>query len=232
MKKEENNHTVSLMSRLLGVSRSGYYKWKNIPVSTRKQKRQIVKKAVENAYSNFKARYGAPRLHMELNSQGISCSLNHVAKLLNESGLRARNGKNFRYSRTGQSMQNVKENLLRRKFKAEEANSKWTTDITYIWVNGKWAYLAAVMDLYSRAIVGWSLAKDMTEQLISDAFQMALGRRKVSGELLVHSDRGVQYRSNGYQEMLQSYGCRISMSRKSNCWDNAAMESFFSYWLC
>ena len=228
MEKEDIKYSVSLMSEVLGVSRSGYYKWKHSLESERKKKREKVKRSLEKTYYQYKARYGAPRLSLELNAEGINCCKNHVAKLLKELGLKARNGKNFKYSGSGESMRNVKANLLKRKFKADRPNEKWTTDITYIWLHGKWLYLAVVMDLYSRAIVGWSLDKDMTETLVSEALSMALSRRTINEAMIVHSDRGVQYRSNGYQQKLLSEGCKISMSRKSNCWDNAAMESFFS----
>ena len=184
--------------------------------------------AVFECYHQFKKRYGAPRITRELNEMGITCSLNHVAIQLREMGLKARNGKNFRYSAAGSAQTNVRENLLRRDFTAWRPNEKWACDITYINANGKWMYLAVVMDLYSRAIVGWSLETHMTEELISDALEMAVSRRDIPEGLIVHSDRGVQYRSHRYQQMLSGYGCQISMSRKGNCWDNAPVESFFS----
>lgn len=216
------------MCRVLEVSRSGYYRWQGRPLSKRHQRREIVKSAVKATYHEFRRCYGSPRITKELNACGISCSKNHVAGLLQECGLKAKNGKGFKYSSCILSSSNVSENLLKRDFKADKPNEKWATDITYIYVNGKWLYLSVVMDLYSRAIVGWALDRHVKESLICDALDMALSRRSVSKELLVHSDRGVQYRSHGYQEKLLSYGCRISMSRKGNCWDNAVVESFFS----
>lgn len=184
--------------------------------------------AVEHAYIGFKKRYGAPRLAVELNAQGVSCSLNHVAQLLQERGLRARNGKGFRYRSRTESRTNVSDNLLNRRFEAAQPNQKWVSDITYIKVGRKWMYLAAVLDLFSRKVVGWALDHHMRESLILDAFTMAASQRALQSGALVHSDRGVQYRGNEYQDTLKAHGVRSSMSRKGNCWDNAVMESFFS----
>jgi transposase InsO family protein len=217
-----------MMCRVLAVSRSGFYAWLKRPVSRRDQKRVLVGMAVESAFVGFKKRYGAPRLTVELNAQGIPCSLNHVAALLQERGLRARNGKGFRYYPRTEAMTNVNGNLLRRNFAAEKPNQKWVSDITYIKVGRTWLYLAAVLDLFSRKIVGWALDTHMRESLILEALDMAVSHREITGSTLIHSDRGVQYRGNEYQEALRMYGLRCSMSRKGNCWDNAVMESFFS----
>ena len=146
---------------------------------------------------------------------------------MEEQGIRARNGKGFKYSRHSLTMHNVSENLLWRDFKADKPNQKWTSDITYIWIDKRWWYLATVMDLYSRRIIGWHFSESMDETLIEKALDMALERRHVKPGLIVHSDRGVQYRAQRYIDRLSKEGCRISMSRKGNCWDNAPMESFF-----
>jgi len=228
MYEQNKYHSICFMSRVLKVSRSGYYKWKNGSISHRKKRREILKAAVERTYHLCKKRYGAPRLTIELNSLGISCSLNHVADLLRELGLKARNGKNFKYSSSDEVRGNVSENLLERDFTAQRPNEKWSGDITYILANGKWLYLAVFMDLCTKTIVGWSLDTHMKESLVCDALEMAFSRREVPEGLIVHSDRGVQYRSHGYRQMLQNYGCQISMSRKGDCWDNAPVEAFFS----
>lgn len=216
------------MCRVLGVSRSGYYLWQKGLVSSREQRRTKIEGLVRDTYEDSEAAYGAPRITKELNELGYPCSLNYVAQIMAEQGIKARNGKGFKYSRHSLTMLNVSDNLLWRDFKATKPNEKWTTDITYIWVKDKWLYLATVMDLYSRRIVGWSLDLSMTEALITEAMQMALNRRKTSPGMIVHSDRGTQYRSQRYIDYLTSKGCRLSMSRKGNCWDNAPMESFFS----
>lgn len=228
MDQFRQSYTVRLMCRVLEVSASGYYRWRQRPASLREKRRAVTEAAIMETYASFKARYGAPRIAQELSATGVPCSVNYVAGIMREKAIRARNGKAFKYSRTSEAMTNVAENLLWRQFAASAPNLKWTTDITYIWVNGRWLYLATVMDLYSRHIVGWSLDMSMTEQLITDALSMAYGRREVNPGLIVHSDRGVQYRSTGYQDYLRSRGCVPSMSRKGNCWDNAPMESFFS----
>jgi transposase InsO family protein len=216
------------MCEMLEIPRSSYYRWQKQPVSEKQQRRALVGLVVETTFSQFKKRYGAPRLAEELNAQGIECSVNYVAELLRERGLRARNGKGFKYYPSVESKTNVEENKLDRHFKADKPNQKWVSDITYIKVGRKWLYLAAVLDLFSRKIVGWSLDTHMREDLIIDAFEMAAAERDIKEETLIHSDRGVQYRGNSYQETLQRYGVQCSMSRKGNCWDNAVMESFFS----
>jgi transposase InsO family protein len=220
---------VVMMCKLLSVPRASYYLWRDRPVSKREQRRALVGMAVETAYQQYKKRYGAPRLAIELNEQGIDCSINHVADLLKEKGLRARNGKGFKYRARTESKTNVSENLLQRRFSADAPNQKWVSDITYIKVGRKWLYLAAVLDLFSRKIVGWSLDTHMREDLIMDAFTMAVYNRDApDNDALIHSDRGVQYRSNRYQGLVHDHGFKSSMSRKGNCWDNAVMESFFS----
>ena len=213
---------------MLSVPRSSFYAWSKRPVSQRDQRRALVGQAVEGAYIQFKKRYGAPRLAEELNDSGIGCSVNHVAELLRERGLRARNGKGFKYRPRTESRTNVSENLLARKFDVDEPNRKWVSDITYIKVGRIWLYLAAVVDLFSRKVVGWALDTHMRESLILDAFTMAASQRDIKDNALIHSDRGVQYRGNEYQDTIKAQGMRCSMSRKGNCWDNAVMESFFS----
>ena len=222
------DYSVSSMCKVLGVSRSGYYRWLDRPISGKKQRKHQVTRQIIDTYNSYKARYGAPRITQELLALGVPCSLNYVAGILKQQGLKARNGKAFRYSQHSLAMNNVSDNLLWRNFNASGPNEKWTTDITYIWVKNRWLYLATVMDLYSRSIVGWSLDTSMTETLVIDALSMAFKRRHVASKLIIHSDRGVQYRSRRYLDYMASQGGTPSMSRKGNCWDNAPMESFFS----
>ena len=188
----------------------------------------MVEKAVVIAFKQFKRRYGAPRIAVELQEAGVPCSVNHIAKLMAENGLQAKNGKNYKYFPSVQAINHVSDNLLARRFKADRPNKKWVSDITYIKVERGFVYLAVIMDLYSRKIIGWSLNAAMTDQLIIDAFNMAAASRKTEPGLILHSDRGVQYRSGEYQYLLITQGIKPSMSRKGNCWDNAAMESFFA----
>ena len=216
-----------MMCRLLNVSRSGFYAWLKRPVSPREQQRARVGEATEAMFYGFKKRYGAPRLTIELNAQGVQCSPNHVADLMQEKGLRARNGKGFKYRARTEARTHVSDNVLARKFKTDEPNRKWVSDITYIRVSRQWIYLAVVMDLFSRKVIGWALDTHMRETLIIKALDMAINSRDITKEVLLHSDRGVQYRGQEYQNVLKDNDIRCSMSRKGNCWDNAVMESFF-----
>ncbi|MFD1218492.1 IS3 family transposase [Microbulbifer celer] len=219
--------SIVKMCRWLSVSRSGYYKWRNREPCQRTQRKLLVEKAVVTTFKQFKERYGAPRLVVELNAVGIPCSTNHVAQLLAKNGLKARNGKGYKYFPGPNATNHVSDNLLARDFTASKPNEKWVSDITYIKIEKGFVYLAVIMDLFSRKIIGWSLDTTMTNQLIMDAFEMAVASRKVKPGLILHSDRGVQYRSGEYQSLLLNEGIQPSMSRKGNCWDNAAMESFF-----
>jgi transposase InsO family protein len=218
---------VTMMCRLLEVSRSGFYRWLSRAPSVLAQRRALVTSAAVRVYHQFKKRYGSRRIAVELNENNIPCSVNHVAKLLKEQDLKARNGKRFKYAPSVEASTNVADNLLNRQFKVEAPNLKWVSDITYIKVGKEWLYLAVVMDLYSRKVVGWALDNHMREALIIEAFEMAVSLRKLERNALIHSDRGVQYRGNRYQQILLDNMIQCSMSRKGNCWDNAAMESFF-----
>jgi transposase InsO family protein len=219
---------VGLMCRMLSVSRSGFYCWLRREPSAQAQRRRAVGRALEETYYRCRRRYGAPRLTRELRACGHACSENYIAKLLRERKLKALNGKGFRYERAVEASTQVMENVLARDFASVGPNRKWVSDITYIKVGRGWAYLAVVLDLFSRKVVGWALDTHIRETLILEALTMALGARQVTPGLLLHSDRGVQYRGNEYQQTLQDLGITASMSRKGNCWDNAVMEAFFA----
>ncbi|MCW8950237.1 MAG: IS3 family transposase [Sedimenticola sp.] len=221
-------YAVVKMCRWADVSRSGYYKWRQRKPSARDLRKLEAERLLVNLFSRFKSRYGSPRMTVELNESGFSISENTVAKRMAEQGLRARNGKGYKYFPDVLAKNHVSDNLLRRNFTASKPDEKWVSDITYIKVNKGHVYLAVIMDLFSRKIIGWSLDTTMTNQLIIDAFNMAVASRNVEPGLILHSDRGVQYRSGEYQALLLNEGIRPSMSRKGNCWDNAAMESFFA----
>ena len=203
------------MCSWLKVSRSGYYKWLKRDISSRERKRELVRCAVVDVYHQFKKRYGAPRITEELNELGVPCSLNHVAQLLQYEGLRARNGKHFKYQPTAYSTSNVADNILARDFNADKPDEKWVSDITYIDVDGEWMHLAVILDLFSRQIVGWAVDETMTTELILEAFNMAAARRQVTPGLILHSDRGVQYRSGEYQLALQEQEIIPGMSQNN-----------------
>lgn len=225
---QRHDYAITKMCCWLQVSRSGFYKWRQRAPGPREQQRLLVEKAVVIAFTQFKRRYGAPRIAVELKEAGVPCSVNHIAKLMAENDLQAKNGKNYKYFPSVQARNHVSDNLLARDFTASEPNEKWVSDITYIKIERGFVYLAVIMDLFSRKIIGWSLDTTMTNQLIMDAFNMAVASRKVEPGLILHSDRGVQYRSGEYQHLLIKEKIKPSMSRKGNCWDNAAMESFFA----
>lgn len=222
------DYPVVKMCRWLAVSRSGYYKWRQREPSFQEHYREMLRKVLVLKFHELKQRYGAPRLVDELNDSGYSCSLNHVAKLMSEEGLKARNGKHFKYSPSGVATNNIADNVLKRDFESVQPNLKWVSDITYIPVRGGHVYLAVIMDLFSRKIIGWSVDKTMTVTLVKDALEMAVVNRECEPGLILHSDQGVQYRSREYVLALYDENIIPSMSRKGNCWDNAAMESFFS----
>src|SRR5690606_8566770 len=178
-------------------------------------------------------RAGSPTIHRALIAGGERVSRNTVADIMKEREIRAQSKKKFIPRTTDSAHQRpVAENLLNRQFQAQRPNQKWVVDITYIWTEQGWLYLAGVMDLFSRRIVGWSMADHMETELVSDALKMALARRRPGEGLLHHSDRGSQYASEAYMQLLASSGITASMSRRGNCWDNAPMESFWSTLKC
>lgn len=223
-----DEYTVTKMCLWAHVSRSGYYKWRTREPSDTELRRLEAERLLVNLFARFKSRYGSPRMTVELNEVGVAISENTVAKLMAKQGLMARNGKGYKYVPDVLARNHVSDNLLRRNFQASKPNEKWVSDITYIKVEKGFVYLAVIMDLFSRKIIGWSLDTTMTNRLIMDAFRMAVVSRHVEPGLILHSDRGVQYRSWEYQQLLLDEKIRPSMSRKGNCWDNAAMESFFA----
>jgi putative transposase len=224
----KGRYSTIMMCRALGVTRSGYYRWRNTPETTYDQKKRVIRKKILDTYEEYKARYGSRRITEELKALGYSCSVNYVAKIMCEHDIKALNGKGFKYPRRSLSMNNVSDNILWRDFTAKRINEKWTSDITYIWVKDRWMYLAVVMDLCSRKIVGWALDSSMTYELVMKALSVAIGRRGDMNNTILHSDRGVQYRSQKYIDYAHRHGFELSMSRRGNCWDNAPMESFFS----
>jgi putative transposase len=217
-----------LMCQILGVSTGGYYQWRRRPPGARQERREALVAAIEAIHREVKARYGSPRIHAELVARGEPCCVNRVAKLMREHGIAARTKRRFRCTTDSNHNRPVAENLVDRHFEPEAPNRVWTADITYIPTREGWLYLAAVEDLYSRRIVGWSMSERIDSRLVVDALEMAVSRRRPGDDLVAHSDRGSQYASEHYQGLLASHGITCSMSRRANCWDNAPMESFFA----
>jgi putative transposase len=219
---------ASRICSLLHVSRSGYYAWRERAPSPRQERRQRLLEAIRQAHQASGGRYGAPRIHCELVAAGMPCALNTVARIMQEEGIYSRISKRF-VPRTTDSAHAyaVAENLLAGNFIAAQLNRVWTADITYIATDEGWLYLAVLMDLYSRRIVGWSMADHLRAELAMDALGMAIGRRRPAPGLIHHSDRGVQYACDDYQNLLEAHAIKCSMSGKGNCYDNAPTESFF-----
>jgi putative transposase len=214
------------MCQLLGVKRSGYYAWCQRPASSRVKANQQLIKQIRQFHRQYQS-YGSPRITNELHKAGIRCGHNRVARLMRENGIKAVIPRRFKTTTNSKHHYPVAENLLNQCFETERPNQVWVADITYIWTLQGWLYLAAVMDLYSRQIVGWAMDKTMTQDLVIQALNQAIGRRRPPRGLIHHSDRGCQYASTKYQKLLKKNGMRASMSRKGNCYDNACMESFF-----
>jgi putative transposase len=229
MKAHQEMFGVRQMCQVLGVSRSGYYAWRRRQPSRRSEANTVLLAEIRKAHQASRQSYGSPRVHAVLRRQGIVCGKNRVARLMQANGIQGRVRRRSRPVTT-QRAEGVlaAPNVLAQDFAASRPNEKWVTDITYIDTAEGWLYLASVLDLYSRKVVGWSMANHMDTSLVKEAFRMAVTRRYPDPGLLHHSDQGSQYTSMAYQHCLSLLKCRVSMSRVGNCYDNAVMESFFS----
>lgn len=219
---------VDASCRALAVSRAGFYAWRDRPASPQAKRREDLAAQIQAIHEENRRVYGSPRIYQVLRAQGESVCENTVAKLMRAWEIRARPPRRFVPCTTDSDHgQPVAPNLLDRQFTAAQPNQKWVVDITYIPTGEGWLYLAGVLDLYSRRLVGWSMAEHMRTELVHNALEMALARRAPSTDLLHHSDRGSQYASEDYQHLLQIHQIAVSMSGKGDCWDNACMESFW-----
>ena len=220
---------VAWLCNALGVSRSGLHAWLNRSPSTRSRSDEATGERIRASFISSDRTYGARRVWRDLLAAGIDCGLHRVERLMRLQALRAR-PRRRRLPKDGGDRQitNVPSNLLARQFAAEQPNQKWIADFTYIWTAEGWLYVSAVIDLFSRRVVGWSMSAGMTAQLVADALLMAVWRRGKPNALMHHSDRGSQYSSEQFQRLMADSGIVCSMSRSGNVWDNAAMESFFS----
>jgi putative transposase len=216
------------MCYLLSVERSGYYAWQHRKPGIRIQANEILDKKIVTLFSMHKSRYGAPRLTFELQVQGIICSKNRVARRMHHLRLCAKTKKKYKTTTDSKHSLPISANLLDRDFTAKDVNQKWVGDISYVWTNEGWLYLAVVIDLYSRAVIGWSIDSTLARALVCNALMMALWRRGFPKGVTFHSDRGSQYCSYDYQNLLKDHEMLSSMSRKGNCWDNSVSESFFN----
>jgi len=216
------------MCDALEVSPSGYYAWRCRSESERSEEDRQLKEKIRSIFERSRETYGSPRIHDELKDQGIRCSRKRIARLMSEEGLIAKKARRFQRTTISDGEHPKAANVLDQEFTVEAPNMAWAGDITYLWTREGWLYLAVLMDLYSRRIVGWAVGDNLGQELAIAALRRALYERRPGSDLLHHSDRGSQYTSNEYQEILMERGMTVSMSRKGNCWDNAVVESFFA----
>ena len=225
---EKANFPVTILCATLGVSTSGFYAWRARPQAHRDHEDARIGAKIAEIFSEKRGCYGSPRIHRELRAKDCSVGRKRVARLMVTQGLKARHKRRFRTTTDSRHGLPIADNILDRNFTVDKPNAAWVTDITYIWTHEGWLYLAAILDLFSRRVVGWAMSETMTRQLAIDALTMGLSLRQPHRELLHHSDRGSQYASGDYRELLSRHGIVCSMSRRGNCWDNAVAESFFA----
>lgn len=219
---------VNVICRVLEVTRSGFFAWLKRQVSERRRRRAELAEKIKATHEENRGVYGSPRIFEALRADGVKVCCNTVARVMREEGICAKVKRKFvpRTTDSGHGRP-VAANVLDRQFEAELPDQKWAADITYVDTGEGWLYVAGVIDLCSRKIVGWAMADHLRTDLVSDALRMALARRDPKDGLLHHSDRGVQYASDDYRQMLAEHGIKVSMSNKGDCWDNAVMESFW-----
>lgn len=227
MHQHQSEFPIAVMCDVFAVSRSGYYTWQKKPESKRKQANDKLLKEIRIAHHESRGTYGSPRVYQALKQKDVPCSENRVARLMKEDGLRAKTKRRFKVTTNSKHDLPVAPNLLKRDFSPEKPDQVWAGDITYIWTTAGWLYLAVVIDLFSRSVVGWAMDKNMARDLVMNALIMAIQRRGPAPGLIFHSDRGSQYASADFQSLLAKHGMLCSMSRKGDCWDNAPVESFF-----
>jgi len=220
-------YSVSELCRVLNVSSSGYYHWLKHPISNRAKRDIELSEKIINIHKQAKSRYGSPRIHQSLLKQGEQVGRKRVIRLMKQHGLRAVGKRKFKATTNSKHNNPVADNKLNQQFNVAKPNHFWAGDISYIATDEGWLYLAVVIDLFSRKVIGWAMDKRMTRQLVIDALLMAYWRRKPKGNVIHHSDRGVQYASSDFQKKLKQIGFSCSMSAKGCCYDNAVVESFF-----
>lgn len=224
----EKAFAVSLLCDVLGVSRSGYYAWKGRAPSARARRDDALRVAINHAHRRSRGTYGSPRVHRDLRAAGQRVGKKRVERLMRQEGLVAKRRRRFRRTTDSNHALPVAPNELNRQFEVAQLNRAWVTDVTYVWTLEGWLYLAAIIDLCSRRVVGWATAETNDRNLALEALRAALRSRHVAPGLIHHSDRGSPYASAEYRNELEKWGIRASMSRRGDCWDNAVAESFFA----
>ncbi|WP_157067252.1 IS3 family transposase, partial [Alicyclobacillus shizuokensis] len=220
--------SVQKMCKALKVSRSGYYEWLKRPESERDRRRKVITRRIYQIYVKSRRLYGSPKITQALHKEGVRVSQKTVARIMREQGLKSRTVRKYKATTNSKHNYPVHENVLNQTFVAQRPGQVWMADITYVPTAEGWLYVASLMDLYTRKIVGWHADSRMTKELVMRALEQAYQRQRPDGPVLHHSDRGSQYASHEYQARLKSYGMICSMSRKGNCYDNACIESFHS----
>ena len=225
---QRDNWPVRVMCDALSVSPSGYYAWRSRPESPRKSANRVLLDDIQRIHARHRERYGAPRIHAELCAEGQTVGRKRIERMMRHHGIRARGPRRYRVCTTDSKHSlPVAPNLLDQNFVADRANQVWLADITYIPTAEGWLYLAVILDLFTRKVVGWAMRDHMRAELTIAALTMAIQRRRPRAGLIHHSDRGSQYAAGDYRDILRAATITRSMSRKGNCWDNAPMESFF-----
>lgn len=227
IQKHDRRVPIRLMCRALAVSAAGYYAWKDRPESCRARHNRILLSEIRVIHRASRETYGSPSIWDALMKRGHGVGKHRIARLMRIEGIRAKTVKKWRATTQSNHQMPVASNTLNRQFTIEAPNRVWAGDITYVWTTEGWLYLAVVLDLYSRAVIGWAMGTRLTGDLAQDALTMALQHRTPTTGLLHHSDRGSQYAATKYQHLLATHGITSSMSRQGNCWDNACVESFF-----
>lgn len=225
---EEANFPVAALCRVLDVTRQGYYAFIKRPPSRRAVEEAQLRERLKQLHVDSRQTYGSPRMLRALRAEGIRVSKRRIERALRALELRVKLRRRFRVTTKADPSHAAAPNVLARRFEASRPDERWVTDITYLWTQQGWCYLAAIVDLYSRAVVGWALDRTLSTVLPLRALEMAIQRRKPQAALLHHSDRGCQYTSSEYRLALDQLGVEVSMSRKGNCWDNAVAESLFA----
>lgn len=223
------HYPVRTLCRVMQVSHSGFYAWRKRPECARRVEDRRVLTLVRASHKASRRRYGSPRVHRDVVDQGVRVGRHRIARLMREDGLYGRRRRRFRVTTQSRHRHPVADNVLQRQFSPSQPNVVWASDLTYLWTDEGWLYLCVVLDLYSRRVVGWSTGSRINSELVIRAMKQAVANRAVvPGNLLYHSDRGVQYASGDFRKLLTAWRVTPSMSRKGNCWDNAVVESFFA----
>jgi len=218
---------VKKMCQALKVSRSGYYDWQNRGQSQRDRANQTLLEQIEKVYQESRNTYGSPRITADLRANGDSCGQNRVARLMKANGIIAKTKRRFKVTTDSGHNQPVAANLVKQRFEADKPNRLWSSDITYIPTKEGWLYLSVVLDVYSRRIVGWSMKRQLTKELVLDSVNQALRYRNPGPNMIFHSDQGSQYASDKFRKLLDDHAIKASMSGQGNCYDNAITETFF-----